>query len=361
MSIILFLLILGALIFVHELGHFLLAKACKMRVDEFAIGFPPRIFSKKVGETVYALNALPLGGYVKIFGENPDEEGAKEKDAKGSFALSSKLSQAITLVAGVTFNIIFAWLLITISFMSGFLAPSNFDGAGEFSDTNVIITGFSAADTPAENGGLEVGDAIESLSFGDDTISKPLVEQDIINFVYRHPDDAIQFNVERDGEIHTYEILPEEGIAGNQKVVGIMLEKVGTVKLPLFSAMYQAAVTTGILIKDTIVGLGTLFSGKVSISQVSGPVGIVGMVGDAAQFGIAYLLTFTALISVNLAVINLLPIPALDGGRLLFVIIEGISRKNIPAKFYGTVNAIGLFVLLGFMLLVTVFDIIKLF
>lgn len=361
MSIILFLIILGALIFVHELGHFLVAKATKMRVDEFAIGFPPRLFSKTWKGTRYALNLLPLGGYVKIFGENPDEQGAKDKDAKGSFARSSLVSQALVLVAGVTFNVLFAWILISISFMSGFLAPRSFEGAGTFDDTNIIITGFSATDTPAEEGGLMIGDAIMELSVGEDTIAKPLTEQDIIAFVARNQDEALSVTVERKEELHTLSITPETIAGSERKAIGIMLERVGVVNLPFFTALYQGAITTGILIQETVLGLWTLITGGAELNQVSGPVGIVGMVGDAAQFGLAYLLTFTALISINLAVINLLPIPALDGGRLVFVLIEGITRKTIPAKIYGTVNAVGLIALLTLMAVVTIFDIIKLF
>jgi len=361
MSILLFLLILGSLIFVHELGHFLVAKATGMRVDEFAIGFPPRLFSRKVGETQYSLNILPLGGYVKIFGENPDEEGAIENKAQGSFAKSPLLSQALVLVAGVTFNIVFAWILISISFMSGFLAPQTFQGAGELDNAEVIITGLTNDEAPAAQAGLMVGDEIVSMTVGEKILTGDFNEADVIAFVEEHSNSSIDVIVDRNETEIAVSVTPESTTEEGRKVIGIAMEKVGIIDLPLFEAFYRGAITTGLLIKETFVGLGMLVTGAVSLDQVSGPVGIVGMVGDASQFGLAYLLTFTALISINLAVINILPIPALDGGRLVFVVIEAVTRRKIPAKFYGMVNTIGFIALLALMLIVTISDVSKLF
>jgi len=361
MSILLFLLILGVLIFVHELGHFLVAKATGMRVDEFAIGFPPRLFSKKIGKTQYSINLLPLGGYVKIFGENPDEEGASEDAARGSFAKSPLLSQALVLVAGVTFNIIFAWMLITISFMSGFLAPQAFKGAGELDNSQIIIGAMTSDDAPAAQAGLEIKDAIISLTSGENVLTGEFEVNDIITFVADNSENTIDVIVNRSGEEVMISVTPEVMPGSDRKVIGIAMERVGIVDLPFLTAMYQGAITTGLLIKETVVGLGILVSGGAELNQVSGPVGIVGMVGDAAQFGFAYLLTFTALISINLAVINILPIPALDGGRLVFVIIEAVTRRKIPAKIYGTVNTVGFVALLTLMAIITVSDVWKLF
>jgi regulator of sigma E protease len=364
MTIILFLVVLAVLIFVHELGHFLVAKKSGIRVDEFAIGFPPKIFSWVRGETKYVLNLIPFGGYVKIFGENPDEESMTGADSKRSFVNANKWKQICVLLSGIFFNILFAWVLISISFMFGSLVPVG-EGASGYSkyvkDSQVILTGVLPG-SPAEKVGLKQGDkllTVESINGSDLNTTKvrELIEKSI--------DNKIDISYERDGVINNTVATAETSPTEDRKVIGIYMENVGVVKLNPFIALWEGGKLTVVTFKQVAVGLGTFLfqaiKGQGDFSQVSGPVGIVGLVGDAATFGLAYFLGFVAFISLNLAVINLIPFPALDGGRVLFTIIEIIMRKPIKPKIANTANAIGFFILITLMLIITYRDIMKFF
>jgi regulator of sigma E protease len=366
MSIILFILILAFLIFVHELGHFIVAKKSGVRVDEFAIGFPPKIFGWKRGETSYVLNLIPFGGYVKIFGENPDEDSIAGPDKSRSFVNAKKWKQALILVAGISFNLIAAWILLSISFMSG-LTTSVQDSYAKYAhDPHVLVT-YIQKDSPASKAGIIAGDRIISLQSGQillatsslsiASVQKTVGESGgIINLVLQSPTATSSrlVNVEA-----------KEGTVAGKKMLGIGMDMVGTVKLPFFIAFGQGAKLTAYMVKDTAVGLAVFaydaFRGHGDFSQVTGPVGIVGLVGEAQKLGIIYLLSFTAFISINLAVINLIPFPALDGGRLLFVAIEAVTRRQIPVKVANVLNTIGFLLLILLMVVVSVKDVIRLF
>lgn len=366
MSIIIFIIILGVLIFVHELGHFLVAKKSGIRVDEFAIGFPPRLWSTVKGGTRYALNLIPFGGYVKIFGENPDE-ASLDPQANDSFVNKSRMTQAAVLIAGIVFNILFAWLLLSISLMSGFPSVVSEENERAVTDPQVVVT-YIEEDSPADIGKLEVGDVLKTLSVsnGDSTETISVTSAgDVQSFIASHPDDQIAISFTRKGEAMEKILEPVAGIVGEKEAIGIAMDLVGTVRYGFFEALYEGYTMTGTLIKEVAVGLYTLItraiSGTASLSDVSGPVGIVGLVDSASNFGFFYLLGFTAFISVNLAVLNILPFPALDGGRLLFVLIESIIRRPIPVKVANWLNGIGFLILLLFMVIVTVSDVLKLF
>ena len=352
MSIIIFIIILGVLIFIHELGHFLVAKKNGIKVDEFAIGFPPRIFGFKKGETEYSLNLIPFGGYVKIFGENPDDESL-DPSREDSFVNKSKGVQAAVLVAGVAFNIIFAWLLFSISFMTGFPSVVSENTQQHISGAHVVITDVISG-SPAESSGLQAGDEIVAASVGE-------IQESISN----SNGQDITFQYKRNGEIFETVIVPEEGIVEGKYAVGIAMDTIGKLKLPLHLALWEGFTMTLGMIKDIAIGLGLfivqIFTGNADFDQVAGPVGIVGLVGDASQFGFVYLLGFTAFISLNLAVLNLIPFPALDGGRLLFVLIETIIRRPIKTSVANTINAVGFGLLILLMIVITVSDVIKLF
>jgi regulator of sigma E protease len=363
MSAIIFIIVLGVLIFVHELGHFLIAKWAKIRVDEFAIGFPPRLLSFTKGETRYALNLIPFGGYVKIFGETPDEESLKE-DATNSFVNKSKWIQAAVLVAGVTFNIVFAWLLFSISFMSGFPSIVTPDNAGQVSDSSVVVTSV-LADSPAARAGLKVGDSITMLEITNKAVlGNPSVEG-VQSFIAAHGTEAITLVVDRKNETLPITVTPATGVSGDKPAIGIAMNLIGNIKLGFFGAIAKGGETVVTMMQEIATGLfgfiGHIFVGKAELNQVAGPIGIVGLIGDATQFGFIYLLGFTAFISLNLAVLNLIPFPALDGGRLLFVLIEGITRRPINPRIANTLNAVGFSLLILLMVVITVSDIIKLF
>jgi regulator of sigma E protease len=352
MSIIIFLIILAILVFVHELGHYLAAKGSNVRVDEFAVGFPPKIYSKKVGETKYSLNIIPFGGYVKIHGENPDEESISGADKERSLVNKPKYIQAMVLFAGIFFNIVFAWLLLTGGLLSGL--PMSVEGVNPkyVENARVVLLGILEG-SPAERAGLQKGDAIA----GQNSISS-------IQETIRNSDGApVQFTIIRDEEIKEVVVQPERADEQSPYQAGIAMAEIGLYKVPFYLAPYEGIKLTAKSIKDISIGLGNffgnIFKGEADFSQVTGPVGIVGLVGEAQTFGFVYLLSFTALISLNLALINLVPFPALDGGRLLFVLIEAIKGSRIKPQIANSLNALGFLLLILLMLVITYKDITK--
>ncbi|MES2436807.1 MAG: RIP metalloprotease RseP [Patescibacteria group bacterium] len=364
MTVIIFLIVLAVLVFVHELGHFLAAKASGIRVDEFGIGFPPKLFGFKRGETTYTLNAIPFGGFVKIFGENPDEESIGGPDKARSFFNKPKYLQVMVLAAGVTFNIIFAWLLISIGFMIGMPAQQGYSSQVATENSQATILAVPQG-SPAELGGLKAGDKVVKLTAGAESTQGKLSVEQIQSFVATKKDQPVTFDVTRGSEAISVQVTPKEGIVADRAAIGVQLGEVGILKLNFFQAFIEGAKYTAYIIQATAVGLAQFLfqavTGRADFATVTGPVGIAGMVGDATRLGIVYLLSFTAIISVNLAVINLIPFPALDGGRILFVIIEKIKGSAISPKFANAVNAAGFALLLLLMLVVTFNDILNLF
>lgn len=359
MSVIIFIIVLGVLIFVHELGHFLVAKKSGIRVDEFAIGFPPRLFSFTKGGTRYALNLIPFGGYVKIYGENSEEESV-DPNSKDSFVNKSPWIQAAVLIAGVTFNIIFAWFLFLIVLMAG--SPTIVDQTNRdfIKDAKVTITQVNE-NSPAAIVGLKAGDSIVSIgTLADSEVTVKKVQETIANST-----SSVKFVISRIGKESEIYIEPKHGIVNDKKAIGVSLEEIGTYTLPVHKAFIQSFIMTSNAIQmiavDLVTFLGKAVLGKASFNEVSGPVGIVGIVGEAASFGFIYLLSFTAFISINLAVLNVLPLPALDGGRLLMVLIEGVTKKKIKPVVAIWINGIGFLLLILLMIVITVNDVIKLF
>lgn len=367
MNIILFILILGVLIFVHELGHFLAAKKSGIRVDEFAIGFPPKLWSWKKGETTYSLNLIPLGGYVKIHGENYEEDSLKGKDYKRSFVNKPRWIQAIVLFAGVFFNVLLAWVLLSVSFMVG--VPTIDDGRlSRHIDSSFMTAVQVVPGSPVDLAGITPGTKITGVNAAGITLLQWDTEtlRDVVN---ESGIDEFEIFYLASGDIESEElsanITAVEGIVGDGKALGVAIEPVGVLKLPVHKALIEGASATWNYTKGITEGfiqlISDAFTGDANINTLTGPVGLIGMVGDASRLGLAYLFSFTALISLNLAVLNLFPFPALDGGRLLFVLIESIIRRPINPKIAGYVNAVGFFLLIGLMIVVTVFDVLKLF
>ncbi len=361
MTILLFLIMLGALVFVHELGHFLSAKRAGIRVDEFALGFPPRILSKKIGETVYALNLIPFGGYVKIFGEDGLETGTTAIYDERSFVKKPRLIQAFVLGAGVLGNVVFAWLLLSLAFMVG-VSSSPEGRYGEELQHAVLTVTSVLPESPAARAGLIEGDEIISLSEG----ARHLANTDAGNarLFIAETEKELTLTIKRKGEERSLSLLPARGIIQEKKAIGVTLETVGIVRFGFFRAVFEGFLMTLDLLRDVAVGLvffiGQAFMGNASLGDITGPVGIAGLVGEARTLGLIYFLSFTAFISINLAVINLLPLPALDGGRLLFLGIEAALRRPLSSKFTRILNTAGFFFLLFLMLLITYRDIMKL-
>jgi len=353
-SVIIFIVILSALIIVHELGHFLVARKFGIRVDEFGLGFPPRakkLFTWK--GTPFTLNWLPFGGFVKIFGENPEQSTSNAPS--DSFQSKNRGIQASVLLAGVLGNFIFTWSLISIGFIVGLPTPAGLSIPIE--NPRTVITTV-LPDSPAALAGLKSGDAILSL---DGRAVSPEEAMILIG----ESSEPITFEIERGGEISNKIVEPKEGIIEDRPAVGITMDIIGIAKLAPHKAIWQGLKTTSELTLLTGQGIVSFisesFRGKADLSGITGPVGIVGLVGEARELGFTYLLTFTAVISINLTIINLLPFPALDGGRLLFVGIEALTRRPVSARIFNTVNVIGFALLLLLMLVVTVQDIRNIF
>ena len=370
MNILIFLIIFLVLVIVHEFGHFFTAKRFGIRVDEFGFGFPPKLFGVKKGETEYTFNLLPLGGFVKIFGESPDEESTNGPDANRSFVNKPKWKQAIVLFAGVFANFLLAWLLFSFGLMSGLPTSVNSE-LPSYALSDIQLTIISVAPkSPAEKAGLKSGDKITYLSSGEDILAEVNpgdVNPDSVKaFVLSHKNKEIEIGYfrGRPSGMPAVKLTPVENIDG-QPAIGIAMDEIGIAKLPVFTAFVEGIGLTLNVTKGTVVGLYTLITdgirGQGSFASVTGPVSMVGIVGDAFKFGFAYLVSFTALISVNLAIINLLPFPALDGGRLFFLLIEKIKGSRITPKVANTANMIGFGILILLMLVVTYHDVVKLF
>lgn len=362
MSVILFILILFVLVLVHELGHFLVARLFKIRVDEFGFGYPPRaakLFRWK--ETDFTLNWLPFGGFVKIFGEDPTEENTNGPDKERSFVHKPWYAQALVLVAGVVMNFVLGWVLLSIGFMAGIpTSVGSTPQTDKVQNVSLMITSVSPG-SPAAESGVKPGDAIVSLVSGSESISEPSIEE-VQKFVKSHADDAMLLTISRKETVEVLKLTPE--LIDGKPAIGIAMDMVGTLKLPFFASLFEGLKTAGGMTGQIVHTFGTLIRdavlGKADLSQVTGPVGIVGVVGDAYRIGFVYLISLTALISLNLTVINLIPFPALDGGRLLFVLIEAVTRRKIPVKAANILNVIGFALLILFMLVVTYHDIVKL-
>ena len=366
MSIIIFIIILLVLVVAHEFGHFFVAKRFGIRVDEFGFGFPPKLFGKKFGETEYTLNLLPLGGFVRIFGESPDEENTNGPDAARSFVNKAKWKQALVLLAGIFANFLLAWLLFSIGFMSGFPTALGSEPAG-YKLTDVKLTVVSVlAKSPAELAGLKTGDKIVSMTVGSNFtnfVSTETVQSFVVGSAGKEID--IGYTRGKNEEVHIAKVVPIENQTDKKLEIGISMDMIGSVKLPFFQSLFEGMRLDWSTTKGTVLGLYTLIAesvrGKGSFSEVAGPVGMVNIVGDAYKFGFVYLLSFAALISVNLAVINLIPFPALDGGRILFLIIEKVKGSRLNPKVANTINTIGFCLLIFLMIVITYHDVIKLF
>jgi regulator of sigma E protease len=369
--IIIMIAVLAVLVLVHEFGHFIVAKRNGIRVDEFGFGFPPRakkLFSWK--GTDFTLNWLPFGGFVKIFGENPADPELSGGKPKDSFVAKSRWTQARVLLAGVFFNIILAWFLFALSFVMGVpavVSSSNSLYKHMESQQELVLTQV-LAESPAGKAGLAPGDVILNISeFRENREYPNLDDVSFSGFIKNHPNELLTIDYLREGKENSVALKPGVGVVSQDFAsIGVSSALRGELQLSVPRAVWQGAKSTVRVFFETISGLAKIIGGifvssdTPVLEQISGPVGIAGIVQDSLTEGFASILMLVAIISVNLAVLNLLPFPALDGGRLLILAIEGVRRKPVSPKVIMWINGAGFFVLIGLMIIVTVSDIIKL-
>ncbi len=361
LTIVVFILILGLLIFVHELGHFILAKRAGIRVEEFGFGFPPRIFGIKKGETLYSLNLLPIGGFVKIYGEEGKPTGSAKNDEGRAFYSKPVRTRAGILAAGVTMNFILAAFLLSLGYWLGLPAMVD-DQAIDLTGARVQITQV-AFDSPAEKAGVGMGDIIKELRIANYELGITKVSQ-VQGFVEAHQGEEIIVVIQRGDEVLEKTLVPRIEPPEAEGPLGIALVRTAIVSYPWYRALIMGITSTVNLTWFIIVAFGgilwqLLLTGRLAV-EIAGPVGIFNLTGQAAQLGFIYILQLTALISINLAIINILPFPALDGGRLLFLAIEKIKGSPVSQKVERIAHTAGFVILILLMIAVTWRDVVRL-
>ncbi|NLT28784.1 MAG: RIP metalloprotease RseP [Dehalococcoidales bacterium] len=339
-TIVAFFFVLAIVVIAHELGHFATAKACGVRVDEFGIGFPPRIIALKYGETEYSLNWVPLGGFTKMAGE-------EDPNIERSLASKSIGKRLLVLSAGSIMNFILPFLLLTMAFM----IPHDIV-TGNVSVVEVV------ADSPAETAGIQAGDKI--LEINDKSINNTA---DISRYIQMNLGNEISILLERsDGSKDTVTVVPRWNPPAGDGSVGFSIrtdnaaiEKRSYNPWVAFQKGATEAFETMVLFKN---GILSMFIGTSTTADLVGPVGIAQITGQVAQAGISPLLEWTAFFSLNLAIINLLPLPALDGGRIIFVLLEWIRRgKKVAPETEGKIHFLGFALLIMLMVAITFQDI----
>jgi len=355
-TLIIFFIVLSVLVLVHEWGHFVVARRAGVKVEEFGLGFPPRLFAWQRGETLYSINLIPFGGFVKIFGE--DTADIKEK---GSFGSIKIYKRAQVLVAGVIMNFLLAVVLLAL--VSGLGRPTIIDETNEAVAKDIGVQVLQVLPkTPAADANFKAGDKIEKAAIRGEEVVLANVES-FQEFVQNHQGEEIEVTVARREGVVTLLVTPRIDVPDGEGPIGISLARVGLVSSPWWRALWDGLVVTinltitiFVLIVQLLAGLIT---GNSLVANLAGPIGIATLTGEAARLGLVYLLQFTALLSINLAILNILPFPALDGGRLVFLAIEKIKGRPVKKEIEQAVNLVGFALLLLLMIIVTWQDITR--
>jgi|GEM_PF-121642 regulator of sigma E protease len=413
--VILFVIIgLSLIILVHEAGHFLFAKLAGIRVLEFGFGFPPRMFGAlkrhgrrveresieesvretvtdtahgevteivhevreidevvptakwtfffgkpsveeaedawRSGATIYSLNWLPFGGFVRLYGEDGVSTDESEREGRKhgiAFSAASFPRKALTMLAGVTMNIIFGWVLFSAVYMIG-------------TPEHLMVADIAPA-SPAEAAGLVAGDVIVRVEAGGVVLEDPIGTNAFIGLTKANLGEPMALSVQRGSDIHAVTVTGRVNPPAGEGALGVALNTIGTTRLPFFSALWEGMRSTGQMLVAVAVGFYDIITGifvhPEIFKSVSGPVGIVDAAVQTGSLGIVYVLQFMALISLNLAVLNLIPFPALDGGRFLVIAFERLFRRELSRRFQMVVNSVGFVALVLLMVFVTVQDV----
>ncbi len=350
-SIIATIFVLGVLIFVHELGHFIVAKRSGVKVERFSLGYPPKMIGFKRGETEYCISWIPFGGYVKMAGENPDEE--ELTGAPYEFQSKPIGIRAAIIAAGPIMNFVAAILIFWMVFL--------FSGVAVV-DTNSAVIGLISPNGPAAKAGIIPGDEIVSINGIPVHSFEEMAKQ-----IYKEVEKPIVVEWIRNGKTHLATIITMKDEVvdahGEKKVVG----KIGigpqtkTIQKGFFDSFTESIKTSVSIIIQLIGVIIGLFSGAISIKAMGGPVQIAQMAGQTAQLGFSSLMTFTAFLSLNLGLLNILPLPVLDGGHLTFLAIEKLRGKPISFETKARIQQVGILLLLVLMITVTYNDILRIF
>lgn len=355
LTILVFIVILSVLVLIHELGHFLVAKKFGIKVEEFGFGFPPRVWGKRIGETLYSINALPIGGFVKLYGE--DEAGSGRvssgkqvtKDLQRAFFARPIWQRMLVVVAGVTMNFLLAVIIVT--------SLITFEGI-PVQEKGVSITEITK-NSPAQLSGFQKGDVVEKINNIEIKNTKALIAE-----TRRHLGEKITIQVRRGDQTQTLSVIPRKDFPSGEGPMGVAItQKVEFQKHPfpqsLFYGTKQALndswqVVVGF--KTVVVELAT----RLTVPQgVAGPIGMAQLTGEFVRVGPSAVLSLVYMLSLSLAVLNILPIPALDGGRFFFIMVEAVTRRKVNARFEAYAHLIGLVLLLSFLALVSYKDILR--
>lgn len=348
LSIVSAVVVLGILIFVHELGHFIFAKLFKVGVEKFSLGFGPKLLGKKVGETEYLISAFPLGGYVKMVGEGTDGE-LSEEDKGRSFAEKSPLQRIAIVAAGPTFNLLFAWFVFILLFLLG--VPAATTKIGEV-----------VKEKPAARAGVIAGDVVTSVN--GKSVSR---WEEMAAEIAASKGASLLIEVKRGDQVKTFKILPETRTGKNllgetvtSPMIGVVAS--GDTVIDRFGpgeALVKGSLQAWNVTKLTILSLVKIVERAVPLDTIGGPIMIAKMAGQQAEAGGVSFLAFMALLSVNLGVLNLLPIPILDGGHLVFYLWELVFRRPVSQRAREIAQQVGLALLIGLMVLAFYNDIAR--
>jgi regulator of sigma E protease len=352
-SILIFLLVLSVLILVHELGHFFVAKKCGIMVEEFGLGLPPRIWGKKIGDTIYSINWLPFGGFVRLHGET-SEDGVIHP--RKSFLGKSKKKRTLVVIAGVIMNFLLA--IVAFAIVYSFSGVPRETGQLKIVDVTV--------GSPAQKAGIVVGDVITKIG-KDNVISADGFTAKMNELKGKNVTFEVKRTINDQDSYLKVSLTPRETPPSGEGPIGVTITTMEIYFPPIwqrpFYGIYYGFKDAIYWGKTIAVGLWDLVAGifkGVVPKDVSGPIGIFAITTEATKGGILTLINFVGLLSVNLAVLNILPFPALDGGRLLFIGIEAVTRKKVSQKLEGTIHSIGMMVLLALILLITIGDVRRL-
>lgn len=347
-----FIIVLSILVLIHEFGHFIVAKKNGIFVEEFGLGLPPRIFGIKIGETLYSLNLLPIGGFVKVLGEEEAEKKDIPKKLQGrTFYSKSLKAKSAVIIAGVVCNFLLGWVLVSYLFTKGMPVPT----------TTVTVTRVEK-NSPAFQSGLQKGDIITDLSNG--TIKEKLdSNQELIDLTKAYAGKELTLTVKRNDSVKSLKLTPRKKHPKNQGPLGVSLKpydfkKYSPLEAP-FYGLYHTSRITFTVASELLHTFGRLITFQKPGADIAGPFGIAVIVGEAAKVGLDPLLQLMAILSLNLAVINIFPFPALDGGRLAMILYEGITKRKINPSIERKLNLAGFAILLTLILLVTISDLVK--